>query len=272
MTDVRCRCLAPRIQTTALSEELKLTIWRAGQVHEQVYHHGVPQAPLIVVGKTEKTGTRVHFKPSANTFANIEFHYDILAKRLRELSFLNSGVAIRLVDERSGKEELFHYEGGLRAFVNHLNSNKTVLNPVFHFEAEREDGVVVEVAMLWSDSFSENIFCYTNNIPQRDGGTHLAGFRAALTRTLNGYIESEGLLKKSKVATSGDDAREGLTAIISVRCRIPGSPRRPKTSWSLPRSRPRYSKRWVALFSDYLIGNPNDASRSVIRCSTRPCA
>lgn len=205
----------------ALSEELRLAIHQHGKLHEQIYHSGVPAEPLKIIGTTTTTGTEVSFKPSKETFTHIEFHYDILAKRLRELAFLNSGIHISLLDERTGKNEVFQCVSGLSGFVEFLNKNKTVINtPVFHFTAE-ENNIAVELALQWNDSFQETVFCYTNNIHQRDGGTHLIGLRSALTRTLNNYIEAEKLAKKDKVATSGDDAREGLTAILSVKLSDP---------------------------------------------------
>ncbi len=266
----------------ALSSWLRLTVRRGGKKHFMEFHRGVPQnrivevvdgarvSPIQVMGDTENRGTEVHFMADETIFGNVEYHYDILAKRIRELSFLNNGVKIKLTDQRSGKEEDFAFSGGVKGFVEYINKTKSVLHPtIFHIVGEK-DGVGVEVAMQWNDSYNENVLCFTNNIPQRDGGTHMTGLRAAMTRVINKYIIDQEIAKKAKVETSGDDMREGLSCVLSVKVPEPKFSSQTKDKLVSSEVRAPVEDVVAKALEDFLLETPIDAKIICGRLSMRP--
>jgi DNA gyrase subunit B len=243
----------------ALSGWLRLTIWRDGKVHQIEFADGVATGPLRVTGTTEKRGTEVHFLASRSIFGTVDYHYDILARRLRELSFLNNGVRIVLVDQRAGKQEDFAFSGGVQGFVEYMNRSKTVLHPTVFMGRGEKEGITVDVAMQWNDSYQESVLCFTNNIPQKDGGTHLTGLRAAMTRVLNKYIEEHELAKKAKVETTGDDMREGLACVLSVKVPEPKFSSQTKEKLVSSEVRPVVEEIVAEKLREFLDERPADA-------------
>ena len=243
----------------ALSEWLRLTVRRDGHKYQMEFGMGSPTSKLSKVGETERRGTEVHFLASKEIFGNIEYHYDIFAKRLRELSFLNNGVKINLLDKRSNKEESFAFVGGVKSFVEYINRAKSTLHPNLFYASGRRDDIEVELSMQWNDSYAEQVLCFTNNIPQKDGGTHLTGLRAALTRTLNNYIDKNDLAKKSKVETMGDDMREGLACVLSIKLFEPKFSSQTKEKLVSAEVRPVVEEVVAQKLSEFLLENPNDA-------------
>ena len=243
----------------ALSEWLRLSIWRDGKMNQMEFRNGAATAPLKEAGTTERRGTEVHFLASAEVFGSVDYHYDILARRLRELSFLNNGVKIMLVDQRAGKEENFAFLGGVKGFVEYMNRAKNALHPNVFLGSGEKDGITVEVAMQWNDSYQESVLCFTNNIPQKDGGTHLTGLRAAMTRVLNKYIEEADLAKKAKVETTGDDMREGLACVLSVKVPEPKFSSQTKEKLVSSEVRPVVEEIVAERLREYLAERPADA-------------
>src|SRR5437764_2064653 len=249
----------------ALSEWLRLTIWREGHVHQMEFRGGEPVAPLKGTGISERRGTEVHFLASKQIFGNVDYHYDILARRLRELSFLNNGVRIVLIDQRTGKEENFAFSGGVQGFVEYMNRAKNVLQPSVFVGRGIKEGITVEVAMQWNDSYQELVLCFTNNIPQKDGGTHLTGLRAALTRVLNKYIEENELAKRAKVETTGDDMREGLACVLSVKVPEPKFSSQTKEKLVSSEVRPVVEEIVAEKLREFLDEHPVDARAITVK-------